>query len=312
MSETFGFIGLGNMGEPIAANLLRAGYALRVYNRTASKAAALAAMGVTVVQGPEEVAVPGGIVFTMLSDDRAVEEVCLPAGSFVERLGHGGVHVSISTIAPATARRLAEHHAQHKVDYIAAPVFGRPEAAVAKRVWVCMSGAAMARKRVAPILAAIGQGTFEFGDDPGAANVVKLCGNFLIASAIEALAESFTLAEKNGVNKKDVAEMLGKTLFACPVFQGYGAQISEEKFHPAGFRLALGLKDISLTLQTAALSSVPMPLASLLHDRWLTGVAKGRADMDWTAAALGVAEDAGLMPAAANSNEGKTPTGVPS
>ena len=296
MSETLGFIGLGNMGEPIAANLLQAGYALRVHNRTASKAAALAAKGATVVQRPAEVAVPGGIVLTMLSDDHALEEVCLPAGSFVERLGPGGVHVSISTIAPATARSLAGHHAKYKVEYVATPVFGRPEAAAAKRLWICASGGATARKRIAPMLGAIGQGTFEFGDDPGAANVVKLCGNFLIASAIEALAESLTLAEKNGVSKKDVAELFGKTLFACPVYQGYGKQISEEKFQPAGFRLALGLKDISLALQTAASSSMPMPLASLLRDRWLTAVAKGRGDMDGPAVAIGVAEDAGLTP----------------
>jgi 3-hydroxyisobutyrate dehydrogenase-like beta-hydroxyacid dehydrogenase len=182
------------------------------------------------------------------------------------------------------------------VEYVATPVFGRPEAAAAKRLWICASGGATARKRIAPMLGAIGQGTFEFGDDPGAANVVKLCGNFLIASAIEALAESLTLAEKNGVSKKDVAELFGKTLFACPVYQGYGKQISEEKFQPAGFRLALGLKDISLALQTAASSSMPMPLASLLRDRWLTAVAKGRGDMDWTAVAIGVAEDAGLTP----------------
>ena len=305
MADTLGFIGLGNMGEPIAANLLQAGYTLRVYNRTASKAEKLAAKGATVVQNSADVAAPGGIVLTMLADDHAIEQVCLPPGSFVEKLGPGGIHISISTIAPATARRLAEHHAMHKVEYVASPVFGRPEAAAAKRLWVCASGAAPARKRVQPILSAIGQGTFEFGDDPGAANVVKLCGNFLIASAIEALSESFTLAEKNGVNKKDVAELFGKTLFACPVYQGYGKQISEENFEPAGFRLALGLKDISLALDTAAASSVPMPLASLLRDRWLTAIAKGRENMDWTAVALGVAEDAGLKPAAANANEGK-------
>jgi 3-hydroxyisobutyrate dehydrogenase-like beta-hydroxyacid dehydrogenase len=293
------------MGEPIAANLLQAGYALRVYNRTASKAAVLAAKGATVVQNPADVAAPGGIVLTMLADDHAVEEVCLPVGSFVEKLGPGGVHISISTISPATARRLAEHHAKHNVEYVASPVFGRPEAAAAKKLWVCASGPAPARKRVQPILAAIGQGTFEFGEDSGAANVVKLCGNFLIASAIEALAESFTLAEKNGVDKKDVAELFGKTLFACPVYQGYGKQISEERFEPAGFRLALGLKDISLALATASASSTPMPLASLLRDRWISSIAKGRESMDWTAVALGVAEDAGLKPTAAKANAGK-------
>jgi len=298
MAETLGFIGLGNMGEPIAANLLAAGYGLRVYNRTASKAAPLLAKGATAAKSPADVASPGGIVLTMLADDRALEEVCLPAGSFVEKLGAGGIHISISTIAPATARRLAAHHAKHKVEYTASPVFGRPDAAAAKRLWVCTSGAAAAKNRVQPILEAIGQGIFDFGEDAGSANVVKLCGNFMIASAIEAISESLTLAEKNGISKSAVAELFGKTLFACPVYQGYGRQIAEQKFEPAGFRLALGLKDISLALETAAASSVPMPLASLLRDRWITAIAKDRGNLDWTAVALGVAEDAGLKPTA--------------
>jgi 3-hydroxyisobutyrate dehydrogenase-like beta-hydroxyacid dehydrogenase len=284
------------MGEPIAANLLQAGYPLRVYNRTASKAERLRASGATVVANPADVATPGGVVLTMLSDDRSVEEMCFAPGSFVEKLGAGGVHISVSTISPAAARKLSEHHAKYGVEYVAAPVFGRPEAAAAKKLWVCTSGPVATKKRTQPILAAVGQGTFEFGEDPGAANVVKLCGNFLIASAIEALAESFTLAEKNGVDKKAVADLFGKTLFACPVYQGYGKQISEENFEPAGFRLALGLKDISLALATASASATPMPLASLLRDRWIGAIAKGRENMDWTAVALGVAEDAGLNP----------------
>jgi 3-hydroxyisobutyrate dehydrogenase-like beta-hydroxyacid dehydrogenase len=294
MAETLGFIGLGNMGEPIAANLLRAGFGLRVYNRTAAKAAPLVAKGAAQVTSDVEVAQAGGIVLTMLADDRAVEEVTLREHSFVERLGAGGIHISLSTIAPATARRLAEHHAKYKVEYVAAPVFGRPEAAAAARLWVCTSGAPAAKQRVQSILTAISQGIFDFGEDHGTANVVKLCRNFLIAAALEALAESQTLARKNGVDPKALAEMFGKTLFACPVYQGYGKQIAEQRFEPAGFRLALGLKDIQLALQTGASSSVPMPIASVLRDRWLESVAKGRADMDWTAVALAVAEDAGL------------------
>jgi 3-hydroxyisobutyrate dehydrogenase-like beta-hydroxyacid dehydrogenase len=294
MSETLGFIGLGSMGEPIAANLIQAGYKLRIFNRTASKAAKLVEKGAVSAPSAADVAEPGGIVITMLADDRAVEDVCLPAGSFVERLGAGGLHISLSTIAPATARRLAEHHKKHQVDYLASPVFGRPDAAATKRLWICVAGSSAAKARVQPILAAIGQGVFDFGEDPGGANVVKLCGNFLIASAIEALSEVFTLARKNGVDPKAVAEMFGKTFLACPVYQGYGKQISEQRFEPAGFRLALGLKDINLALQTAGASAVPMPLGSLLRDRWVSAVAKGRADMDWTAVALGVAEDAGL------------------
>ena len=298
MAQTLGFIGLGNMGEPIAANLMASGHALRVYNRTASKATTLVAKGATLAKNPADVAAPGGIVFTMVADDRAIDELCLSPGSFVEKLGPGGIHISLSTIAPATARRLAEHHAKHKVEYVASPVFGRPEAAAAKKLWVCTSGHAAAKARVRPLLEAIGQGIFDFGEDVGSANVVKLCGNFMIASAIETISESLALAEKNGIDKNAVADLFGKTLFACPVYQGYGKSIAAEKFEPAGFRLALGFKDVALALATATTSSTPLPIGSLLHDRYLAAIAKGRGDMDWTAIALGVAEDAGLPPQA--------------
>jgi 3-hydroxyisobutyrate dehydrogenase-like beta-hydroxyacid dehydrogenase len=294
MSKTLGFIGLGNMGEPFAANLMQAGYAVRVYNRTASKTAQLVQKGASLASTSSDVATPGGIVFTMLSDDAAVESVCLPAGSFVERLGPGGIHVSLSTISPAAARRLAEHHKKYQVAYVASPVFGRPAAVAARTVWLCNSGSVAAKTRVKPILDAISQAIFDFGDDPGGANVVKLCGNFLIASTLESLAEVFALARKNGIDPNAVSDFFGKTLFSCPVYQGYGKLINARQYEPAGFRLALGLKDINLALQTAASSAVPMPVASLLHDRWLTGVAKGRGDMDWSVIALGVAEDAGL------------------
>jgi 3-hydroxyisobutyrate dehydrogenase-like beta-hydroxyacid dehydrogenase len=294
MAETVGFIGLGNMGEPIAANLLKAGFGVRVYNRTASKADALVKAGAQLVSDPADAAQDAGVVITMLADDRAEEELCLRESSFVERLGPGGIHVALSTIAPDTALRLAKHHASRQVHYVAAPVFGRPEAAAARRLWVCTSGPAEAKQRVQPFLAAIGQGIFDFGEDAGSANVVKLCGNFLVASAIEALAEALTLAQKNGLNPADVADMFGKSLFAIPLYQGYGKQIAERRFDPPGFRLALGLKDIKLIRDTATASSTPMPLASLLQDRWLAASAKGRGDLDWSAASLGTAEDAGI------------------
>jgi 3-hydroxyisobutyrate dehydrogenase-like beta-hydroxyacid dehydrogenase len=295
MAETLGFIGLGKMGEPIAANLLKAGYGLRVYNRTASKAAELVAQGAEVAGSARETAEAGGIVLSMLADDRAVEEVSAGAGSFVEKLGRGGVHISLSTIAASTAKRLAEHHAKYGVEYVAAPVFGRPAAAAAKLLWVCTSGKAEAKKRARPVLEAIGRGIFDFGEEVGAANVLKLCGNFLIASAIEALAEALTLARKNGLDPAQAAEMLGQTLFACPVYQGYGKQVAGGEFGVAGFGLALGLKDVNLVLQTAAGSAMPMPFASVLRDRLLASVAKGRAEMDWTALTLDVAESAGLQ-----------------
>jgi len=294
VSEPIGFIGLGNMGFPIAENLLRADHPLKVFNRTASKAASLVSAGAQSVPSSAEVAAPGGIVATMVSDDHALDELCSGAGSFVERLGSGGIHISMSTIAPATARRLAEQHAKHNVAYVAAPVFGRPDVAAARQLSICVSGSEAAKKRIAPILAAVSRAVFDFGEDPGAANVIKLCGNFLLAAAIEAMAEAFTLAEKNGLDRKLAAETLTQTLFPCPVYQGYGKRIAENSYEPAGFRLALGLKDIQLLLQTAGASPMPMPLASLLRDRWLAAMAKKRENLDWAAAALGVSEDAGI------------------
>ncbi|HLV96046.1 MAG TPA: NAD(P)-dependent oxidoreductase [Candidatus Acidoferrales bacterium] len=296
MAETIGFIGLGNMGEPIAENLRRAGYGLRVYNRTRSKAARLVEQGAVAAGNPADVAQAGGIVFTMLADDRAVEEICFAEPSFVEALGRGGIHVSLSTISPATARKLAKHHEQFGVTYVAAPVFGRPDAAATAKLFVCIAGPASAKEKVKPMLAAIGQGSFDFGEDPGSANVVKLCGNFLIASTVEALAEMLVLAEKNGVSKKAVAEMIGKF---SPLHYSYAKIMAEGQFEPPGFRLALGLKDINLILETGAASVTPLPLASLLHDRWLTSVAKGRGNLDWSAIALDVAENAGIAAAKA-------------
>jgi 3-hydroxyisobutyrate dehydrogenase-like beta-hydroxyacid dehydrogenase len=177
---------------------------------------------------------------------------------------------------------------------LAAPVFGRPDAAKAKQLRICVSGAADAKAKVRPILEAMGQGIFDFGEQTEAANVVKLAGNFMIAAAMEAMAEALAMVRKSGVDPIATIGMLTTTLFAAPVYQGYGAAIAHQRFTPAGFRLPLGLKDIDLVLKTASEARAPMPTASLLHDRFIAALAKGRAEMDWSALALGAADDAGL------------------
>jgi 3-hydroxyisobutyrate dehydrogenase-like beta-hydroxyacid dehydrogenase len=294
MNTEIGFVGLGAMGAPMAANLVAAGYKLRVYNRTASKADALVAMGATRVERPGDAAPPGGIAITMVADDAALESVTLGADGLAERLGRGGIHIAMSTVAPATARRLAQHHAAHGSTYIAAPVFGRPDAAKVKKLWILVSGPAAQKAAIRSVLEAMGQAIFDFGDDPGAANVAKLAGNFLIAANLEAMSEAFAMAEKQGVDQAAVADMLAKTLFACPIYQNYGKMVSEKRFTPVGFRMPLGLKDVELTLRTAAEVTVPMPTASLVRDRFLASLAKGRGEMDWAAIALSVLDDAGL------------------
>jgi 3-hydroxyisobutyrate dehydrogenase-like beta-hydroxyacid dehydrogenase len=294
MSDTIGFIGLGQMGEPMARNLMRAGFKLRLYNRTPEKAAALAAEGASAVTRPADAVEPGGVAVSMVANDQALEEVVAGDGGVGAALGQGGVHVSMSTVSPATARRLAELHRRHGSAYVAAPVFGRPEAAAARKLWVCAAGAQAAKERVRPVLQALGQAVYDLGEDPAGANVVKLAGNFLILSAVEAMAEAFTLAQKNGVDESALAKLFGETIFACPIYQNYGKIIAAEAFEPAGFKLALGMKDINLVLDTAEVSGAPMPLASMLHDRLLAAFAKGRQEWDWTAIALESKEDAGL------------------
>lgn len=294
MSERVGFIGLGNMGQPMASNLLKAGFALRVYNRNASKTEPLVAQGAQRVAQPGDVVEPGGIVVTMVANDNALESVVIGEHGLLERLGPNGIHLSMSTVSPATARKLADLHAKHGSTYLAAPVFGRPDAAAAGKLFTCLSGSQAGKERVQPLLHALGQGVYDFGEDAGAANVIKLTGNFLIAAAMEAMAEAFTLAEKNGIERTKVIDMLGQTNFACPIYQNYGRIIAEERYTPAAFLLSLGLKDINLVLQTAESTQMPMPIASLLHDRFVASIAKGRGDMDWSALALGVSEDAGL------------------
>ena len=287
-------LGLGNMGEPIAGRLLKAGYGVRVFNRTASKAEPLVKQGAQLVSPSGDVAEPGGIVLTMLSDDQTVEEFCGEPGGFIEKLGANGIHISLEHHftggGPAlggTAPEISSY--LHCGAGVRAARGGCPG-----RLNVLVSGEPTARKRIAPILAAIGQATFDFGDAPDAANVVKVCGNFMIASAIQTMAEAMALAQKNGVDAAKMIDMLAQTIFACPVYQGYGKALAEQRFEPVGFRMVLGLKDVNLALETAEASTMPMPIASLLHDRLLANIARGRGEMDWLAVSLGITEDAGL------------------
>jgi 3-hydroxyisobutyrate dehydrogenase-like beta-hydroxyacid dehydrogenase len=294
MTQKIGFVGLGAMGLPMAENLLAAGYHLTVYNRTASKAEPLIAKGARRAERAGDVAHPGGIVVSMLADDASVKALVTGEDALAERIAPDGIHLSLSTVSPATTRELAAYHAMRGSVMVAAPVFGRPSAAQAKWLWICTSGSAGAKAKVRPILQAMGQEIFDFGDNPGAANVVKLAGNFMIAAALEAMGEAVAMMRKSGVDPAAALEMLAKTIFAAPVYQGYGPAIAHGRFTPAGFRLPLGLKDIELVLQTAGAANAPMPTASLLRDRFIAAIARGRAELDWSAIALGAADDAGL------------------
>ena len=237
---------------------------------------------------------PGGIVVTMLTNDAALEEVTWGTNGFGPTLGEGGIHLSMSTVAPETSRRLAERHQEQGTSFVAAPVFGKPDAAVAQKLWIATSGSEDAKARVRPLLDAMGQGVYDFGEDAGAASVVKLTGNFLLGAAIEAMAEAFTLAQKSGIPRQAVYELFTNTLFACPVYKNYGKLIAEEHYQPIGAVPSLIRKDFGLILHESKTVQAPMPLAGLVHDRLTAMVAKGREDRDWAGFAQEVSETAGL------------------
>ncbi len=289
MAETVAVIGLGGMGSGIAGSLLNHGHTVTVYNRTAAAAAPLVARGARPAATPAEAVAPGGIVITMVANDAALEAVAEGAGGFLDRLGADGVHIVMGTHSTALVRRLAG-----RSQLVAAPVFGRPSAAATGKLWILQSGAAAAKARVRPLLEAASQGIFDIGEAPEAAAVGKIAGNFMIAAATEAMGEAFALLEKSGADARLWHDMMSKTIFACPIYANYGGFILDRAFSPPGFRLTLGAKDIGLALAAGQERSVPMPFASVLRDRFLTAVAQGRGDQDWTAIALNAANDAGL------------------
>ncbi len=289
-----GFLGLGNMGAAIAANLVRASHEVTVWNRSAEKARPLLDLGATLAASPKAAATERDVVFTMLADDAALDSIISGANGLIAGLKPGALHVSMSTIAVATAERLTATHRAQGQGFLCAPVFGRPEAAAAAKLFVVAAGDPADLRTVSPLLRVIGQRVFDVGTTPSAASLVKLCGNFMILSAVEAMGEALALAAKGGVAKQLLLEVLTGTLFDCPVYRTYGAILAADRFRPAGFAAPLGLKDMRLVAQSAEALRVPMPLLSLLRDHLLQTIAQQGEDIDWSAIAHTVGKNAGL------------------
>ncbi len=287
-----GFIGLGQMGRAIATNLARAGHRLTVWNRSPGPVEPLVALGAEAAARPRDAA-RADVLMTMLADDEAVRSVLLEQGA-LEGARPGLVHVNLATVSVAFARELARLHRERGLAYVAAPVFGRPDVAREAKLNVVVAGESSAVSRVEPLLKAIGQRLWPVGSEPERANVVKLAGNFMIASALETMGEAVALARAYGVEGAQLLEILTSTLFASPVYQGYGRLIAEQRFEPASFRMQLGLKDVRLALHAGEAAHVPMPFASVLRDNLLAAVAAGEADLDWAALARIASRRAGL------------------
>lgn len=285
-----GFIGLGSMGAAIAPNLVTAGHAVTVWNRSPEKADPLVAKGAIRAVTPAE-ASGGDAVFTMLSDDAAVEGV---SKAILASLPEGGVHISLSTISVALADKLTEAHAARGQHFVSAPVFGRPPVAAEGKLFIAAAGSQEAIAKAMPLLEIIGQKVQVFGEKPSAANLVKLAGNFLIVNVTEALGEAMALVAKGGVEKAELLDFLTSTLFGAPIYKNYGALIVSEKFEPAGFAAVLAAKDMRLAGEAADALSVSMPLNDLLRARLGRLVDGGEGHLDLTALSLLAARDAGL------------------
>lgn len=288
-----GLIGLGQMGTGIAKSLIRAGHRLRLYNRTVTRAEALLGDGAVLGRSVAE-ACQDDVVMTMLADDAAVEAVAFGPGGIAASLKPGAVHVSLSTISVALSERLTTEHARLAQEYVAAPVFGRPDAAEAARLAVVAAGKPDVVQRCRPLLEAMGPKLLVASERPATANVIKLIGNFLLGSMIESLAEAFALGRKSGVDEELLFEFLTTALFPAPVYKNYGEAILRRRFEPARFTVSLGAKDIQLVLSAASSQRVPMPIASVVRDRCLTAIARGNAESDWSVLGRIAAEDAGL------------------
>jgi len=280
-----GFIGLGQMGTGIASNLIKAGHSVTVYNRTKSRAEALKPLGAVVADTPAQAASNVEVIMTMLADDHALEGVLFGPEGALQSLPSGATHISSSTISVGLSRRLVKEHDDRKQHYVSAPVFGRPEVAAAGKLFVVIAGPADQLDRHTLLFDVIGQRTFRVGDDPVAANVVKLAGNFMISTVIESLAESFSLVRKYGIPAETFLEVMTGSLFGAPIYKNYGAIIASDNFDNVGFALPLGFKDNRLVIAAAEAANVPLPLASLVHDRFVAAIAQGLANADWSAIA---------------------------
>ena len=291
--EKVAVIGLGRMGRAMAERLAGAGNALRVWNRTRSRADEIA--GARACGSPREAATGAAIVVTALADDTAMRDAVLGDDGVLAGLGSGAVHVSTSTISPALARALAEAHAAAGRAFVAAPVLGRPDAAARGELTLLVGGDDAAVARAQPVLTILGRATLRMGD-AFQALLTKVVANFLLAGTIELLAEATALGEKAGLAPSVLVDALSQTLLGSAAFKSYGARIAAAAYQPAGFAVPLGLKDVELALAAGRELRVPLPAAGVVREHLVSTLARGREAWDWSALATVVREDAGLPP----------------
>ena len=286
-----GVVGLGHMGHAFAVNLVEDGYQVFVYDRDPKRAAALA--GARTVAQLADLA-DCDVVVTSLPDDDALAAVALGLEGLAGVLAPGTVHVSTSTVSPGMSRRVAEEHACHRQDFVAAPVLGSPDFARERKLFVLAAGPPSALEKVRALLTRLGQRLFVIGEDAALANLFKLAANVLTATTLECMGEVLALLRKGGLDSRLAYDVLTNSLFDSRVHKAYGGKIVEGRYSPPGMAAQLAVKDLRLALAEAEHAAVPMPAASLVHDHLVAMVARGWAELDWSALGLLAAVDAGL------------------
>ncbi len=290
-----GFIGLGAMGAAIARNLVEDGHDVHVFNRSPARAEPLRKAGATVAGSPAQAAQLADVVFSMVADDAALTSVTSGETGILAGLKPGALHVSLSTIGRDTAQALTVRHREAGVGFISAPVFGRPDAAAARKLFIMAAGEDEHLKVAVPLLERLAQSVGIVGADPSQANLVKLIGNFMLSVIIETLGEACAVAGKAGIDPTHFVDLLTNANFNAPPYKIYGQMIASQRFQPAGFSLPLGQKDNRLMLAAAEALGVPLPLASFIHDRFLAVRSQGiGAEHDWSAVALCALTEGGL------------------
>ena len=287
-----GFIGLGQMGAALAGQLIRAGHVVTVWNRSHKAVEALAAQGAVAAKSPAEV-MQSNVLFSMLASDQAMRDVGLDA-ELLDKAAAGLIHVNMATISPGFAEALAAAHESRGLDYVAAPVFARPDAAAKGQAVIIVAGAKEAIATVEPLLAQMGRRIVKVGDKPEMANLFKVAGNFMIMSAVETMGEAFALLRKGGVDATQFWETMTEGLFAAPIYKNYGKQILDQAYEPAGFYLRLGLKDAGLVKEAAENLNVPMPVLEIVRRHYEEAMRKGWSEKDWASIAALIAEKAGV------------------
>ncbi len=294
MKTRVGFIGLGNMGLPMAQNILKKGFPLWAYNRTKDKASFLLKQGCIWTESPAELAGSCDIVVSMVSNDQALEEIVNGSYGMMSSSKKPQIHISMSTVSPRLVAALEKKHQENGIAFLSAPVSGRPERAQEGSLWIFLAGESQAKKTAVPVLEAMSSKVFDLGNSPSQAALFKLCNNFMILGLIETFSEAATMLEKGGISIERAAEIWGSSLFNAPIFHSYTPMLCKRNFIDGGFALDLGLKDMRLLQDCADRALVPMPFLSELHEKLLTSMNLGREKFDWSAIALLTRELAGL------------------